>query len=99
MATLRTFIAARRKTAGGLLLLTALVAGVAAWLWASAGAAASTDNAYVRGDITSLAPKVAGYLTAVEVADKQEIGRAHIFTPVTHSQLICRRLLEKYKQQ
>ena len=73
MARLHNFIAARRKTAGGLLILTALVVGVAAWLWASVGTAASTDNAYVRGDITSLAPKVAGYVTAVKVADNQAV--------------------------
>ena len=33
----------------------------------------STDNAYIRGDVTSLAPKVAGYVTAVEVEDNQTV--------------------------
>src|ERR1700752_940551 len=32
-----------------------------------------TDNAYIRGDMTSLAPKVAGYVTAVEVQDNQTV--------------------------
>ena len=33
----------------------------------------STDNAYLRGDVTSLAPKVLGYVTAVEVQDNQPV--------------------------
>lgn len=33
----------------------------------------STDNAYIRGDATSLAPRVAGYVTTVEVADNQTV--------------------------
>jgi membrane fusion protein (multidrug efflux system) len=31
----------------------------------------ATDNAYVRGDITSLAPRVSGYVTTVSVGDNQ----------------------------
>ncbi len=73
MAKLHTLIAEQRKTVGGILLSAALIVGGLAWLWADAGAAASTDNAYVRGDITSLAPKVAGYVTSVRVADNQSV--------------------------
>ncbi|PDT42072.1 multidrug transporter, partial [Sinorhizobium fredii] len=40
--------------------------------------AASTDNAYVRGDVTSLAPKVAGYVTAVEVKDNQAVRAGEV---------------------
>jgi membrane fusion protein (multidrug efflux system) len=63
-----------RKTAGALLCLAtvALIAGWA-WAWAGVGAVASTDNAYVRGDITSLAPKVAGYVVFVGVQDNQGV--------------------------
>ncbi|MDH0301784.1 MULTISPECIES: HlyD family secretion protein [unclassified Pseudomonas] len=35
--------------------------------------AISTDNAYVRGDVTSLAAKVSGYVTVVEVEDNQRV--------------------------
>jgi membrane fusion protein (multidrug efflux system) len=35
--------------------------------------AATTDNAYVRGDITSLASKVAGYVSSVAVGDNQPV--------------------------
>ena len=63
----------RRKAAGALLVLAAVLIFTGWWAWAGADAAASTDNAYVRGDITSLAPRVAGYVTAVAVADNQAV--------------------------
>lgn len=61
-----------KKLVGGLLCLGAVIASVAGWGWAQADAA-STDNAYVRGDITSLAPKVGGYVTSIEVRDNQAV--------------------------
>ena len=57
----------------GLLLCRAAVAVVAAgWTYSHSGET-STDNAYIRGDVTSLAPKVLGYVTAVEVQDNQTV--------------------------
>src|ERR1700754_315498 len=64
---------ALKKTIGYLLCLSAVVVVAAGWTWARAGGETSTDNAYVRGDVTSLAPKVAGYVTAVEVEDNQTV--------------------------
>ena len=63
----------RRKAAGVLLLLVAVLVLAGWWAWADPEEVASTDNAYVRGDITSLAPKVPGYVTAVFVADNQAV--------------------------
>ena len=63
----------RKKLLGALLCLAALLLLVAGWAWARSGGAASTDNAYVRGDITSLAPKVGGYVTSIEVRDNQTV--------------------------
>ncbi|WP_129793899.1 HlyD family secretion protein [Sphingosinicella sp. CPCC 101087] len=57
---------------GALLCLAAVVVSLFAWSWARSDAA-TTDNAYVRGDITSLAPKVGGYVTSVEVQDNQPV--------------------------
>jgi membrane fusion protein (multidrug efflux system) len=51
---------------------------VAGWAWASASNATFTDNAYVRGDITSLAPKVAGYVIAVEISDNQAVSAGDV---------------------
>lgn len=63
----------RKKIIGLLLCLGAVVVAATGWAWASTSGEASTDNAYVRGDVTSLAPKVAGYVTAVAVADNQSV--------------------------
>jgi membrane fusion protein (multidrug efflux system) len=63
----------RKKLVGALLCLAAVIVLLAGWAWARSGGAAFTDNAYVRGDITSLAPKVGGYVTSVEVQDNQAV--------------------------
>jgi membrane fusion protein, multidrug efflux system len=62
----------RKKTIGLLLCFSAAVALGAGWAWANSDET-STDNAYVRGDVTGLAPKIAGYITAVEVRDNQVV--------------------------
>jgi membrane fusion protein (multidrug efflux system) len=56
----------RKKKIGLLLCLSAVAVLATGWTWARSHGQASTDNAYVRGDVTSLAPKVAGYVTTVE---------------------------------
>ena len=63
----------RKKMIGLLLCLGAVVVMAAGWAWAGSRGEMSTDNAYIRGDVTSLAPKVAGYVTAVEVEDNQSV--------------------------
>lgn len=64
----------RKKKLIGLLLCLGAVAVLAGgWVWVAASGEASTDNAYVRGDVTSLAPKVAGYITTVEVEDNETV--------------------------
>ena len=68
----------KRKIVGALLCLAAIVVLAAGWSWAAWSGQTSTDNAYVRGDVTALAPKVAGYVTAVEVADNQAVHAGDI---------------------
>jgi membrane fusion protein, multidrug efflux system len=63
----------KKKVIGLLLCAGAVVVVVAGWAWGHSSARTSTDNAYVRGDVTSLAPKVGGYVTAVEVEDNQAV--------------------------
>jgi membrane fusion protein (multidrug efflux system) len=60
----------RRKIGAALLGLGAVAAIGAGWFWTRSGLT-STDNAYVRGEVTSLAPKVPGYVTAVEIEDNE----------------------------
>src|SRR5262245_30477637 len=62
-----------KKTIGLLLCLGAVAVVVAGWARARSIEEASTDNAYIRGDMTSLAPKVAGYVTTMEVEDNQTV--------------------------
>lgn len=62
-----------RRVVAAALCVAAVAVAAAAWALAGSTGDASTDNAYVRGDITSLAPKVGGYVTAVEVEDNQAI--------------------------
>lgn len=58
---------------GGLACLV-LALGVLAWNWWGSGRLEeATDNAYLRADITSLAPKVAGYIVEVRVEDNQQV--------------------------
>lgn len=62
----------------GLVLCFSAVAVVAGgWAYAHSNET-FTDNAYVRGDMTSLAPKVAGYVTTVEVQDNQVVRTGDI---------------------
>src|SRR5690606_41777850 len=68
----------KKKLTGVLLCLGAAVLGVGGRACATSNGAISTDNAYVRGDVTSLAPTVAGYVTSVEVADNQAVRAGDI---------------------
>lgn len=61
------------KKIGLLLCLGAAMVVAVGWTWVRLDGETTTDNAYVRGDVTSLAPKVAGYVTAVEVEDNQTV--------------------------
>src|SRR5215475_2684339 len=61
-----------KKMIGLLLCLCSVAVVAGGWAYANSGET-STDNAYVRGDVTSLAPKVLGYVTAVEVQDNQTV--------------------------
>jgi membrane fusion protein (multidrug efflux system) len=59
-------------------LIAAIAAGLvviaASWgLWPFNSGAARTDNAYVRGDVTLIAPKVAGYVSDMLVGDYQVV--------------------------
>lgn len=68
----------KRKIIGLLLCLGAVIVVGAGWAMTRSNGDTSTDNAYVRGDVTSLAPKVAGYITAVEVEDNQVVNAGDV---------------------
>src|ERR1700752_3213116 len=60
----------KRQVIGLSLCLGAVAAVAGGWAYARSDET-FTDNAYIRGDVTSLAPKIAGYVMAVEVQDNQ----------------------------
>jgi membrane fusion protein (multidrug efflux system) len=68
----------KRKLIGILLCLGAVVVVTGGWAMALSSGATSTDNAYVRGDVTALAAKVAGYVTALEVEDNQSVRAGEV---------------------
>ncbi len=63
----------RNRRRVGLSLCFCALAYVFGWIWIDLNGAISTDNAYVRGDVTSVAPKVTGYVTSVAVGDNQPV--------------------------
>lgn len=68
----------KKKLVGLLMCIGAVVVMAAGWVVARSVEQTSTDNAYIRGDMTSLAPKVAGYVTAIEVADNQVVKAGEV---------------------
>jgi membrane fusion protein (multidrug efflux system) len=59
------------------------VGGFYGWgWWAAARDHASTDNAYVRGDVTAIGPKVAGYVAAVHVGDNQIVEAGTVLVSI-----------------
>lgn len=67
-----------RKRIGIVLCIVALAVLATGWAIARSSSATYTDNAYVRGDVTSLAAKVAGYVVAVEVEDNQRVQAGEV---------------------
>jgi membrane fusion protein (multidrug efflux system) len=63
----------RKKIIGALLCLAAVAVVAAGCVWARESNETSTDNAYIRGDVTALAPKIAGYITEADVVDNQAV--------------------------
>ncbi|MGN6412248.1 MAG: HlyD family secretion protein [Nitrobacter sp.] len=66
-------LTSRNQRRIGLFLCLCAAAFVIGWIWIDLNGETSTDNAYVRGDITSVAPKVTGYVTMVAIEDNQPV--------------------------
>lgn len=75
----------RARKIGVLLCVAAVLLLGGWWLWAWSSRNVSTDNAYVRGDVTSLAPKVAGYVKAVHVSDNQAVHAGEVLFRIDDS--------------
>src|SRR3546814_3805777 len=76
----------RRLAVAGLVLALACIGGFYGWdWWTTARDRESTDNAYVRGDITAVGPKVAGYVAEVPVDDNQTVDAGTVLVRIDDS--------------
>ncbi len=84
-----------------LMLLVAIVGVLAilyAWqLWPFSGRVAVTENAYVRGQITVLAPQVNGYVTEVLVQDFEQVAKGERLVRIDDRQY--RQLVEQRRAE
>jgi membrane fusion protein (multidrug efflux system) len=76
-----------RKTAIAIVALVAIsLASTWGWQWFIRGRfEETTDNAYLRGDITSIAPKLAGYVVEVDVDDNASVTRGAVLFRIDDS--------------
>ena len=64
----------RRQLAAGAIVVLAVCASIYGYDWISVGRfIESTDDAYVGGNITAIAPHVGGYVTKIAVEDNQRV--------------------------
>jgi membrane fusion protein, multidrug efflux system len=64
-------------------LIAVLVAGAAAYVyWDNAGHFESTDDAFIAARQFAIAPKVAGYVTAVPVTDNQHVNKGDVIARI-----------------
>ncbi len=67
-----------KKQLIGVVAIGILLAGVVFFIWwVSKGRfIQTTDDAYIGGNITTVASKVSGYISAIEVRDNQSVKKA-----------------------
>ncbi len=88
----------RSVTLMALVALVGVVAILYAWqLWPFSGGVAVTENAYIRGQITVLAPQVNGYVTEVLVQDFEEVTRGQPLVRIDDRQY--RQLVEQRRAE
>src|SRR3546814_17949748 len=76
----------RRLAVAGLVLALACIGGFYGWdWWTTARDRESPDNAYVRGDITAVGPKVAGYVAEVPVDDNHIVAAGTVLVRIDDS--------------
>jgi membrane fusion protein (multidrug efflux system) len=69
----------RRPSRGMLVLGAAVLVGAGGYAWINAAkASVTTDNAYVKADVTVVAPRVRGHVAEVLVADNQPVKAGQV---------------------
>ena len=77
--------ASPRRGLARVVLFVVLAGGALAWgahWWTSGRFVEDTDDAYVGGDVTTLAAKVAGYVQTVAVSDNQVVHRGDLLVKI-----------------
>lgn len=69
---------AKRKRLAIMLSLPLLIAAICLYFWLTSGATVSTDNAYVKQDVTAISTQVNGPVAAVYVRENQHVNRGDI---------------------
>ncbi len=67
---------------GGIVVLGVLVILYAWQLWPFTSSVQSTENAYIRGQVTFISPQVSGYLTSVNVIDLQPVKKGQLLMTI-----------------
>lgn len=68
---------------GSGIVITGILVILYAWqLWPFTSAVQSTENAYVRGQVTFISPQVNGYLTEVKVMDLQPVSKGQLLMTI-----------------
>ena len=73
-----TEIQPKRNRLGLMLSLPLLIAAVGLYFWMTSGATVSTDNAYVKQDVTAISTQVNGPVAAVYVRENQHVNRGDV---------------------
>ncbi|MDX8498015.1 HlyD family secretion protein [Mesorhizobium sp. VK4C] len=77
---------ARKIAIGIVVLAVTSLAATWGWQWLTRGRfEETTDNAYLRGDITSIAPKLAGYVVEVGVDDNAGVSKGAVLFRIDDS--------------
>jgi membrane fusion protein (multidrug efflux system) len=85
-AKVKTVSRARKVAILTVAALTASLSAAWGWQWYSEGRfQETTDNAYVRGDITSIAPKLSGYVVEVAVGDNATVRKGSVLFRIDDS--------------
>jgi membrane fusion protein (multidrug efflux system) len=69
---------AKRKRLALMLSVPLLIAAIGLYFWLMSGATVSTDNAYVKQDVTAISTQVNGPVAAVHVRENQHVNQGDI---------------------
>ena len=70
------------------LVICIIIFGLMYWSWQYSDAHPSTEDAYVRANILSVAPQIRGQVSAVEIQDFQQVNKGDLLFKIDPSPYI-----------